>query len=58
MKSVTNRYRPNFRQIRASQPVFLKTPARSDSFSHKASMKVSVPVAPSDRCNPKSRPEK
>jgi hypothetical protein len=57
MKSVTNRYRPNFRQVRASQPVFLKTPARSDSFSHKGSMNISLPAGP-DRHDPKSPPEK
>jgi len=57
MKSVTNRYRPNFRQARASQPMFMKTPAWSDSFSPEGSMNIPLPAG-SDRRKPKSRPEK
>jgi hypothetical protein len=57
MKSVTNRYRPNFRQARASPPVFMKTPTRSESFSPKASMNIPLPAVPDQR-NSKGRPKK
>ena len=57
MKSVTNRYRPNFRQARASQPMFVKTQTRSESFSPKASMNIPLPAV-SDQRNSKGRPEK
>lgn len=41
MKSVTNRYRQNFRQIRASQPAPLKGMARPDNVAQEAFLKKS-----------------
>jgi len=41
MKSVTNRYRQNFRQIRASQPTPLKGIPRPDNVAQEAFLKKS-----------------
>jgi len=41
MKSVTNRYRQNFRQVRASQPAPLKGMARPENEAKEAFLKKS-----------------